>query len=184
MLLPARLHELIQASSVTTSFVVDPQGQSINGTGNSEGIGNQTDKMLLRALRANAEIVLTSGLTARADHYKMPRTADLAIFTGAGVASLELNPKPGQNLVLVDGQLASNYQSALQHLVNLGYRRIHVEFGVRGLLEILDNIELCVISSRDIAGPTAFMSTTGITQTDSFSLPDLFIAVGSGRGTG
>lgn len=184
MQLPAKLQDLIEGSSITTSFVVDPQGKSINETGNSAGIGNQTDMLLLRALRANAQIVLTSGLTARADRYRMPRTADLAIFTRAGVASLELNPKPGQNLVLIDGQHAPNYLSALQHLGTLGYQRIHVEFGVRGLMEILGHIELCVISSRDIAGPTAFLNATGITQTESFSLSDLFIAVGSGRGRG
>lgn len=184
MQLPARLEELIQGSSITTSFVVGPLGQITNESGNSAGLGNETDLTLLRALRANAEIVLTSGLTARADNYRMPRSADLAIFTSAGVSSLVLNPRPGQNLVLIDGQLASNYLEALQHIRELGYRRIHVEFGIRGLAEIIDQIELCVISGRDSAGPIAFMNVAGISQDESFLLPNLFIAVGSGRGKG
>lgn len=184
MQLPARLQELIDASSITTSFVVDSQGKSVNEMGNSSGIGNQTDMLLLRTLRAHAQIVLTSGLTARADSYKMPRVADLAIFTQAGVSGLQLKPKPNQQLHLINQHMASSYLAALQHLLAIGYRRIHVEFGETGLAELLDQIELCVISSRNTQGPKRFLTAAGILEIASFSLPDLYIAVGSGRGKG
>lgn len=182
--LPVELKAIIAAAHVTTSFVVDERGSSVGKSGNSAGLGNKTDLALLRYIRSQSEIVLTSGRTARADQISMPKTADLAIFTSVGIETLNLAPSEDQALVLIGPEQASDYPAALEHLKLLGYLNIQVEFGESGLASVLSRIQLCVISSRMPAGVELFMHRHGIAKTAYFVLDDLVIAVGSGRGKG
>lgn len=180
--LPIELLELINRAKITASFVVDKNGLTVNELGNSSGLGNATDLALLRALRANAEVVFTSGLTARADSYRMPKTADLAIFTRAGVDNLELDPAEGKKLSLIGPDRAASYSEALEELRRLGYRKIQLEFGLMGFAELLKQIDLFLISGLESMGVNAFLQTNGLSASQTFSLSDLTIAVGSGRG--
>ncbi len=182
--LPPELQALISVAKLTTCLVVDKHGSSVNAFGNSAGIGNESDLALLRFIRAQSEIVLTSGKTARADDIRMPRAADLAIFTAAGVQSLRLEPKGDQSLVLIGSEQATNYLEALSHIRNLGYQNIQIEFGISGLSEVLQEIDVCVISGQDRAGVELFLEQQQIIPSQWFELKDLFVAVGSGRGKG
>ena len=171
----------INASSITSSFVVDDTGSFVNDAGNSRGIGNESDLELLKALRAKSEVVLTSGLTARAEGYKMPRHADLAIFTARGVAQLGLKPKAGQKLQILSPPLVASYLDSLQAL-KTQYQSIHVEFGPRGAMAVSSEIDMFVLSSKTQAGIDIFVERLDLVPTASFELPDLSITLAVGRG--
>lgn len=175
MSLPADLVELIGSFSLTTSFVVDQHGRTANPEGGSTGIGNATDKRLLGALRANSEVVLTSGRTARADQYRMPKSADLAIFTLQGVDELQLQPSGTQRLIVFGKNQAGSFSGAITHLNHLGYQRIHVEFGLTGYKSISTMFDKVFLSSRSRSGLEAFVSEHSLTPTHQFDLGDLLV---------
>jgi hypothetical protein len=180
-ILPTSLLDQFEAARVTTSFVVDAAGASINSSGNSKGLGNETDLELLRALRAQAEVVLTSGLTARLENYRMPRHADLAIFTRAGVRGLDLKPRAGQKLQLLTPPVINSYQAALD-TVNQKYQSVHVEFGLTGVKELAKSIDLFVISSQHPGGAALFLDELQVPGVEEFELSGLFITLALGRG--
>lgn len=180
--IPTELQELISSAKVTASFVVDGSGSSIGPGGNSSGLGNKTDLALLRYIRSEAEIVLTSGRTARADSISMPKTADLAIFTAAGVESLALHPSDNQKLFVFGPERAKSFPEALEVVRGFGYQEIQLEFGETGFASVLDEINLCVVSGKSASGVRLFLQRHTIRQTDWFELEDLFVAVGAGRG--
>ena len=180
--LPPELIELISKADITSSFVVDSAGSTLGTSGNSSGLGNRTDLSLLRLIRAQSEVVLTSGKTARADKISMPKSADLAIFTKTGVDSLELVPRDDQQLILIGSEQAAGFPEALEFLKELGYRHIQVEFGEAGFESLRGQIELCVISGMAASGVELFLQKHGISQSAWFELEDLFVALGSGRG--
>lgn len=172
--LPSELEDLIAQSLITTSFVVSPEGAIATPNGSSHGIGNATDKRLLGALRANAEIVLTSGLTARADNYKMPKSADLAILTRAGVTELELEPKPGQRLLILGAEVGG-FAGAIENLKQMGFSRIHLEYGPSGFTSVIELVDLVVISSVTETGVEVFARAHALSPRARFYLDDLVV---------
>ena len=179
--LPPELLEAIANASVTTSFVVDSFGSAVNEEGNSKGLGNETDLELLRTLRANSEVVLTSGLTARAENYRMPRHADLAIFTAKGVQQLDLKPRAGQQLQILSPPLVNTYQEALS-AIQRRYLNVHLEFGTRGAVALRQSIDLFVISGKEQLGIELATKQLELNTAATFELPELFITLGLGRG--
>lgn len=171
----------IESSPITSSFVVDEDGSVVNEAGNSKGIGNETDLELLKALRAKSEVVLTSGLTARAEGYKMPRHADLAIFTAKGVSQLGLKPRAGQKLQILSPPLVTSYPIALSAL-KTQYQKIHVEFGPVGAMAVRSEIDMFVLSSMRQRGIDIFVERLDLVPTASFELSDLSITLAVGRG--
>lgn len=172
---PTELQALISQSSITASFVVGQVGEVAGPEQNSSGLSNQTDRQLLRAIRSNAEIVLTSGKTARLEHYKMPRTADLAIFTTHGISELELVPKAGQELVVIGPDKAKNYRQAFDYLKLLGYKRIQLEFGPAGFEALRDLVDLTVVSGISVSGVSKFASDHQLTPRREFHLENLVV---------
>lgn len=180
-ILPGSFLERLQAAKVTTSFVVDSKGSITSAQGSSKGLGNASDLQLLLALRRHCEVVLTSGLTARVEQYKMPSSADLAIFTVQGVDALELSPKPGQRLLILSPPETISYGGALAQLLNQ-YSRVHIEFGPRGFTDVLERIDLVVVSSRSELGAAQFTESFDLFILDEIRLPDLFVTLAVGRG--
>jgi hypothetical protein len=168
---------------MTSSFVVGAEGSVTSPDGTSKGLGNASDLELLKTLRRNSNVVLTSGLTARLEHYKMPATADLAIFTSHGVNELSLNPKPGQGLLILSPPAVASYSAALT-VLKAQYAKVHVEFGPRGFGEILGMLDLVVISSRSRIGVERFIESSDLEVESSFELPNLFVTLCVGRGKG
>ena len=180
---PASLISRLQAASITSSFVVGAEGSATSPDGTSKGLGNASDLELLKALRRNSNVVLTSGLTARLEEYRMPGTADLAIFTSHGVSELSLNPKPGQRLLILSPPAVASYSAALT-VLKAQYAKVHVEFGPRGFGEILGMLDLVVISSRSKIGVERFIASANLEAESSFELTNLFVTLCVGRGKG
>ncbi len=162
---------------------MDAAGEVTNEQGNSKGLGNDSDLVLLKTLRRQAQVVLTSGLTARVEKYRMPGTADLAIFTKRGVKELDLEPKPEQQLLILTPPQVTSYDQALETLLG-SYSRVHVEFGPTGIREILHRLDLVAVSGKDSEGVAKFVSAIDLDVVEQFELPELFVTLGVGRGKG
>lgn len=66
------------------NFVIDATGQSFGANGDSSDISNHVDRLLLGKLRSLADVIVTSGKTARIERYKSSKHAPIAIFTRSG----------------------------------------------------------------------------------------------------
>lgn len=168
--LPSLLEALISGFRFTASLVVDPKGSSIGPNGNSKGLGNATDLELLKALRRNSKVVLTSGRTFRADQYRFPSAADLAVLTREGVS---ITVPEDRRLLLLSG----GYQSSFEELRD-AYGAVHVEFGETGIRELVSNryLDALFISSTSADGVEAYLGREGLDGA-RFELADLFLAV-------
>ena len=129
------LDALCSGLELSASLVATQDGQFSGIDGTSNSVSNPVDRAWLAALRRNSEVVLTSGETFRAENYRMPKVADLAVLSRVGVSSDHLQPKAGQRLHLL-GELYS-YVEAVVELKRRGYRRIHVEFGPTGMRDLI-----------------------------------------------
>ncbi len=136
--------ELVSGFSTTASLVCDTDGNTISETGSSAGLGNATDLSLLIALRRQAAVILTSGSTFRADSYRFPKQADLAVLTTKAV---DIEVPTGQRLLV----LSSGYRESLQELRAEGYSRIHVEYGETGISAL---IAACDLDALWLSSPT------------------------------
>ena len=166
------------AGVITASLVVDHLGSAQGALGNSRGIGNETDRQLLLWFRSNAEVVLTSGATANAEDYKMPSSCDLAILTRQPKSSFSIDPRDRKLIIM-----QCDFTEGLSKLQELGYRRIHTEFGPSGFVELSHHSEVnCFLSSRTNNGLELFASQHKLAIRSRLELPDLLIAEVAGRG--
>lgn len=138
---------MVAGLSVTASLVCDESGNTISKEGSSAGLGNQTDLALLVALRRQAQVIVTSGKTLRADSYRFPKSADLAVLTNHAV---DLEAPEGQKLIVK----SSGYVQLVNELTRSGYQRIHIEYGITGMKEILEAgvLDGLLVSSKHRSG--------------------------------
>jgi riboflavin biosynthesis pyrimidine reductase len=66
------------------NFAVDQSGASFGASGSSSDVSTELDRFLLGRLRSQADVIVTSGKTARAEKYKSSKHAPIAIFTTSG----------------------------------------------------------------------------------------------------
>jgi hypothetical protein len=144
------LKELVSGFSITASLVCDAAGNTVSPSGSSAGLGNKTDLALLVALRRQAQVILTSGSTFRADKYRFPKHADLAVLSSR---SVDFEGPAGQELLIKN----SGYREALQDLKGSGYSRIHVEYGLTGIsaLALAGYLDALLLSSPSPSGVKA-----------------------------
>jgi len=163
---------------VTASLVVDDMGQSTSELGNSQGIGNEKDLELLLWFRSRAEIVLTSGITAEAENYKYPSRAELAILTN----SKRNYPRLSESMERVTFLSNQSFAQAINSLKDMGFTKIHTEFGATGFKSLADESVSCFVSSKTQQGITEFLGHSNLLPVDNFSLSELQIARVVGRG--
>jgi hypothetical protein len=169
---------LVSGDNLTASLVCGPNGEFIGPDGSSTQLGGATDLTWLKALRANAEIAITSGKTFRAENYRMPKTADLAVFTKAGIDVTGLNPKPGQHFELITPGEAGTFADAIKHLGAIGYRKIHIEFGSSGIAELLaSGVKFTLwLSSQSEDGIRSACQQLGVEPIIECKLDDLYLS--------
>jgi riboflavin biosynthesis pyrimidine reductase len=163
--------QLATGFQVTASLVCDAQGITVDGIGSSKGIGNLTDLALLVALRRQAEVILTSGATFRADEYRFPKSADLAVLTNKDV---DIAVPTGHRL----HQLNSSYVAAVEDLRRLSYTRIHVEYGFNGISELVNRrkLDALVLSSPTRQGVPILAAKLGVNPV-YIELNDLYVGL-------
>jgi riboflavin biosynthesis pyrimidine reductase len=165
------LKELISGLPITASLVCDENGNTVGKDGSSKGLGNQTDLALLIALRRKSQVVLTSGRTFTADQYRFPKHADLAVLSN-GPVSIEV--PAGQRLL----EKKSGYTQALLDLKADGYSRIHVEYGLTGIGDLVANrvLDGLFLSSTSRAGLDQLAFKLGVSPL-VIELADLYIGL-------
>ena len=165
--------------TITASLVVSSTGAAVSDLGNSAGLGNDTDLEFLKWLRSRAEVVLTSGLTAEIENYRMPTKAKLAILTNQN----RNYPRLSNNLDDVIWCKADSYVGALDHLQKAGYKTIHTEFGPTGFVSLVDSgLVDGFISSKSKSGIMDFASEHSLSVESLIDFGDLSIAKVLGRG--
>lgn len=66
------------------NFAIDQSGASFGASGSSSDVSSALDRILLGRLRSQADVIVTSGKTARVEKYKSSKHAPIAIFTVSG----------------------------------------------------------------------------------------------------
>lgn len=164
---------------VTSNTVFSIGGETAGATGTSESVSNPIDRVVLVALRRASDVVVTGGNTARAEGYKKPRSARLAIVTSTG--ALEQVPairdENGEPVIVFTGEIGlkrleapasqgqvelhrllglqndpTGHQEALASLAELGYHRILVESGSNIIKELANAgviRNLCLVLTKE-----------------------------------
>ncbi len=168
---PSFFKQLVSGFAVTASLVCDEQGRTVSPLGSSKGLGNATDLELLIALRRQASVVLTSGATFRADEYRFPRSADLAVLSRH---SVDIEVPASRKLHLS----ASGFGEAIDELLNRQYGRIHVEYGLTGITEVVAKglLDALFLSSKSRDGVQRLAKNLGVEPT-FIELSDLYIGL-------
>ncbi len=157
--------------SITASLVCDENGNTVDLSGSSAGLGNATDLALLIALRRKSQVVLTSGATFRADQYRFPKFEDLAVLTRG---SIEIDVPTERRLLILD----SSYSKAVDDLIAEGYSRMHIEFGLTGIHELVsqNRLDALFLSSTSSIGVQTLAQKLGVTPT-VYQLEDLWVGL-------
>ena len=147
---PEYFRQLVSGFAVTASLVCDASGNTVSSDGSSNGLGNNTDLALLVAMRRQAKVIVTSGKTLRADNYRFPKSADLAVLTNQQV---DIVAPEGQKLIVS----SSGYEQLIEQLSHSGYTRMHVEYGVTGIKELIAGsaLDALLLSSKQRSGVEA-----------------------------
>lgn len=87
------------------NLIASVDGTAAGADGTSETLTNRADRLILGVLRRQADVVLVGAASVRAEGYRLPKTAKLAILTASGNltghrVSSEGDPVPGRLLVL------------------------------------------------------------------------------------
>ena len=181
------LDSIVQGFDITASLVVDSTGSTVSNTGTSRGIGGPMDLALLKTLRRQAQIIYTSGKTARAEGEIRPKAKDLAVLsknvsdetygTGTGRV-LRLGPNPEADY------FAGSPVAGLRALEKLGYTNIHCEFGAAGTFELLDQkgLDVLLVSCEQGAGAQLFIKRHNLRISADFKVENLSVLLVTGRG--
>lgn len=127
-----------------STFVVDSSGNYIGKDGTSKDLGNPLDLQMLIALRSKADAIVTTGATARAEHYKSSRFAPILFITRAP-GSLEAIPaftKPGvhPNLTISSVEDSKTFIEATKLLRSQGLDSFLFEGGATMLSKLVSQI--------------------------------------------
>lgn len=174
------LYDLAGESWVRVNLVSSVNGSAAGQDGTSESLTNRVDRKILGVIRRSSEVVLIGAASVRAEGYRLPRTAPLAIVTSSGdlgAHELELAADRAVPLVLCPASAADRARASLvgadvvvvaddggrmtaadivQALHDRGLRRIVCEGpSLAGLLLDAGLVsELCLSTSPSIGGVT------------------------------
>lgn len=114
------------------TYVVDSHGRHVDDTGSSANLGNSGDLSLLMSLREKADVIVTTGATARAENYRPSRFAPITVISRnpESLAELPLFENPGtfRNVVFQPTQDAL-FSELTSNLNEQGYSSFLFEGG-------------------------------------------------------
>lgn len=122
------------------TLVASEDGLMIGPDGNSKGIGNDLDLQLLLALRSKADVIFTTGKTARAESYRSSRFAPIAFMTKSK-ASLKDVPAVDEtahheNIYLTPPTHSSPFEWASSELLQREHHAVLFEGGPSSLKDL------------------------------------------------
>lgn len=165
---------ILAGQRLTSSLVVDAIGSTVDQNGSSKLLGGEADLVWLRALRSRVNLVVTGGATYRAEQYRMPRSADLAVFSRSPLVAPSGFEDSPRFLPFVGEQ--QSLSGEILELMNK-YQHIHLEFGAQTLIPILRQLGFGIwISSQFKSGIEAFCLENGMRQRHAIKVKDLHIA--------
>jgi len=119
------------------TLVSTEDGLLVGLDGNSKDIGNQVDLNLLMALRSKADVICTTGKTARAETYKASRFAPLAFLTNSAKSLAEIpavvEPGSHDNIFLEPKDSGISFDWVNTQLNNRGFTSVLFEGGPSSL---------------------------------------------------
>lgn len=90
------------AEGIRCNLVVTIDGRAAGGDGISDSLSSRTDRMILGVIRESADAVLVGAGTVRAEGYRLPSRAPLAIVSASGrLDGHRLAPREGAPPVVV-----------------------------------------------------------------------------------
>lgn len=107
------------AVGIRINLVMTIDGRLAGGDGTSESLSSRTDRMILGVIRESAGAVLVGAGTVRAEGYRLPSRAPLAVITASGdLEGHRLQPRDGAPpvLVLTTASGATRADASLPHL--------------------------------------------------------------------
>jgi len=168
------LQALAAGARISASLVVDHSGGTQDSSGGSKQLGGETDLLWLKTLRSRADVVVTGGKTYRTEQYKMPRTADLAVFSRG-----ELRPPSGfedSPRFIARGDQGLSLASEVRSFEKR-YRNIQLEFGAATLVPLVKELGIGIwISSQFEEGIQGFCGAYELEIVHSVKAHDLLIA--------
>lgn len=150
------------------TFVINEEGQSVGTDGTSASLSNPTDLAFLISLRTKADVIVTTGATARAEKYKASRLAPIAFLTRNPDSLLALpaftQPGPNKNILLTPKSETSAFLDSQSKLRDLGFKSFLFEGGRNSLNDLLEQtgeIEL-VLNIANTQNPMEVDSRIGL----------------------
>jgi len=166
-LIPSQLN----LGPITATLVVGADGEHVGQDGTSRSLGGPFDFEWFVSVRRRAEVILTSGRTYLDEAYVVPANAKLAVFSRR---LREADLAPG--VIHISERQASTFRDAVNHLLSLGFERIHCEFGPTGFLGLTsESMVEAYLSSETIGGIERFTAKHGV-EFEVVSSHGLFIA--------
>ena len=134
------------------TLVSNEDGLIVGQDGSSKGIGNQVDLQLLMALRSKADVICTTGRTARVESYKASRFAPLAFLTKSRESLSEIpaviEPGSHANIFIEPRSGIDPFNWANKELNNMGFTSILFEGGPSSLEDLwLVNLPIQLVFS-------------------------------------
>jgi hypothetical protein len=172
----------IGKTTITASMVVDQSGSHLGPDGTSKSLGGESDFELLMLFRKRAGTVLTTGLTARSESYRLPSSSALAILTRSTAETLPMELQVEQ-VRLIGGETVITPAESVQQLMTSSPTPIHIEFGPTALIETLRsrNDVRAFISSECESGGAAFISRWNLFKVGTFRFKNLYVTEVTGR---
>jgi hypothetical protein len=167
---------------ITASMVVDETGSHIGPDGTSKSLGGESDLELLMLFRKRSGTVLTTGLTARSENYRLPSSSSLAILTRSIAQTLPKQLQVAQvRLIGVEPKVTP--AESVQQLMTSSPTPIHIEFGPTALIETLrsrTDVRAFISSEYELGAP-AFIAKWNLFQVGAFRFKNLYVTEVSGR---
>ena len=176
------LEDHFNLGHLTASLVLGQDGNHVDVNGTSKLLGGPADLELLKYFRSRSSWVLTTGATARAERYRIPSKAKLAVLSRQGELALPETLDASEVNVL-GSDFPMSIASAILHLENLDPGGIHLEFGPQTLLTAhaeIDRLQI-ILSSEHETGASNFADANNLVLGKSQVVDQLFISQVTGR---
>ncbi|MFM2030924.1 MAG: hypothetical protein RI927_544 [Actinomycetota bacterium] len=190
--LNALRNRLPKWSGWLASLVLDKSGNHKGADRTSKSIGNETDLKLLLTLRSHADVIVTTGKTARSENYAASRFAPITFLTKDPNSLKEIRAfrEPGKfpNRVFGKENQQTLFRTLYDEFEAEGIDAVLYEGGpslIANLLEQLGSLRL-VLTIANLDDPAAisplkYLTGLGLCQANQEILDDF--AIGTNRVT-